>query len=408
MTQIKDVNFIVVDIETTGSHSKDDRITDIAAVQVRDGEIIDIFQSLVNPRKHIPEFIQNMTGITNELVRNAPEERDVLEEYRQFIDKENTVFVAHNANFDHYFIKHSVERLFGATDYHEVLCTVKLARKILPKSQKVNLTSLSEYYGIPIFMRHRALGDAFATAKALVIMLRTLETEHDITTLSQLQNFATKSRKRLKLANPQKDELAKRIEDVPMCIGVYKLYDANGEVIHQDIANNLKRKLTTLLDPNFLTSPIMQKKMEEVVDFEFIDTPTELHALLLLEQFNGDSESEPNQMDLFATQTDEERISMVYVDPDNQMGKTVSIYFIRDGVLIDHIDFGKSANPDIIDSTLDYIYSNGNPKNNITAAEIRTVKKWLSREPDLGNKFVINNNHKSISNKIKQYISSCY
>jgi excinuclease UvrABC nuclease subunit len=257
-------------------------------------------------------------------------------------------------------------------------------------------------------MRHRALGDAFATAKALVIMLRTLETEHDITTLSQLQNFAKKSRKRLKLANPQKDELEQRAKEAPMCIGIYKLYNADGEVIHQDIANNLKRKLTTLLDPNFLTSPIMQKKMEEVVDFEFIDTPTELHALLLLDEFNGDSESEPNQMDLFTTHTPEEAIDMVYIDPDNKMGKTVSIYFIRDGVLIDHIDFGKNANTNIIDNTLDYIYSNGNPKKNITTAEIRTVKKWLSREPDLGNKFVINNNHKSISKKIKQYISSCY
>ncbi len=408
MTQIKDVNFIVVDIETTGSHSKDDRITDIAAVQVRDGEIIDIFQSLVNPRKHIPEFIQNMTGITNELVRNAPEERDVLEEYRQFIDQNNTVFVAHNANFDHYFIKHSVERIFGATDYHEVLCTVKLARKILPKTQKVNLTSLSEYYGIPIFMRHRALGDAFATAKALVIMLRTLETEHDITNLSQLFDFAKKSRKRLKLANPLKDDLVRRIENVPMCIGVYKLYNSEGEVIHQDIATNLKRKLTTLFDPNFLTSPIMQKKMEEVVDFEFIDTPTELHALLLLDQFNGDTESEPNQMDLFAPANLEQGIDMVYIDPDNRMGKTVSIYLIRDGILIDHIDFGTKANTNIIDSILDDVYTNGNPRESTTPAEKKTVQKWLSREPDLGNKFIINGDFSSVSKKIKQYISSCY
>lgn len=408
MTQIKDVNFIVVDIETTGSHSKEDRITDIAAVQVRDGEIIDIFQSLVNPRKHIPEFIQNMTGITNKLVRNAPEERDVLEEYRQFIDKENTVFVAHNANFDHYFIKHAVERVFGVTDFHEVLCTVKLARKILPKSQKVNLSSLSNYYGIPIFMRHRALGDAFATAKALVIMLRTLETEHHITTLSQLQNFAKKSRKRLKLANPQKDDLISRIENVPMCIGVYKLYDADGNILHQDVTNNLKRKLKTLFDPNFLTSPIMQKKMSEVVDFDFFDTPTELHALLLLNKFNGSSETEQQQMDLFDDELSEEEVNMVYINPDNKIGNTVSIYFIRDGALVDHIDFGKSANTNIIDSALDYIYTNGNPKENITPAEKRTVKKWLSREPDLGNKFIIGNDYSSISKKIKQYISSCY
>lgn len=408
MTLIKDVNFFVVDIETTGSHSKQDRITDIAAVQIRDGEIIDIYQSLVNPHKHIPEFIQNMTGITNELVSNAPEERDVLTEYRKFIDKENSVFVAHNANFDHYFIKHSVERLFGSTDFHDVICTVKLARKILPKTQKVNLTSLSEYYGIPIFMRHRALGDAFATAKALVIMLRTLENEHDIKTLSQLHSFIKKSRRRLKIANPQKDELLERISNVPMCVGIYKLYNANGEIIHQDIANNLHRKLNSLFDPNFLTSPIMQKKMAEVVDFEFIDTPTELHALLLLNKDNGNYEVQPKQMDLFENNEKEESLNIVYIDPDNKMGKTVSIYFIRDGALIDHMDFGKDANTNIIDSALDYIYSNGNPKEDALPSEKETVKKWLSREPDLGNKFIINSDYKKVLKDIKNYIRSCY
>jgi DNA polymerase III epsilon subunit family exonuclease len=408
MTLIKDVNFFVVDIETTGSHSKQDRITDIAAVQVKDGEIIDIFQSLVNPHKHIPEFIQNMTGITNELVSNAPEERDVLTEYRKFIDKENSVFVAHNANFDHYFIKHSVERLFGSSDFHDVICTVKLARKILPKTQKVNLTSLSEYYGIPIFMRHRALGDAFATAKALVIMLRTLENEHDIKLLSQLHNFIKKSRRRLKIANPQKDELLERISNVPMCVGIYKLYNASGEIIHQDIANNLHRKLSSLFDPNFLTSPIMQKKMTEVVDFEFLDTPTELHALLLLNRDNGDYKVEPKQMDLFNSNDEDESVNVVYIDPDNRMGKTVSIYFIRDGALIDHMDFGKNANTNIIDSALDYIYSNGNPKDNISPLEQETVKKWLSREPDLGNKFFISSDYKEVLKDIKNYIRSCY
>jgi len=257
-------------------------------------------------------------------------------------------------------------------------------------------------------MRHRALGDAFATSKALVTMLRVLETEHDITTISQLHNFVKKSRRRLKIANPQRDDLLKRIKEVPMCIGIYKLYDSDGQVIHQDIANNLNRKLASLFDPNFLTSPLMQKKMAKVVDFEFIDTPTELHALLLQNKSNGDYEVKPNQMDLFEEEVKDETVDLVYIDPDNKMGKTVSIYFIRDGALIDHLEFGKSANTNIIDSALDYIYSNGNPKSDIPQSEKDTVKKWLSREPDLGNKFVITKDKKKVAMDIKNYIRSCY
>ena len=93
MSKLENTNFFVVDVETTGANSKTDRITDIAVVHVRGGEIIDIFDSLVNPRMPIPEFIQNMTGITDELVRNAPEEKEILSQYRDFISLENSLLL---------------------------------------------------------------------------------------------------------------------------------------------------------------------------------------------------------------------------------------------------------------------------------------------------------------------------
>ncbi|PKL78462.1 MAG: hypothetical protein CVV25_11575 [Ignavibacteriae bacterium HGW-Ignavibacteriae-4] len=403
MSKLDNTNFFVVDVETTGANSKTDRITDIAVVHVLGGEIIDTFHSLVNPRQPIPEFIQEMTGITNELVRNAPDERDVLPAYRDFISKDNSIFVAHNANFDHFFIRNTMIRNYGESLEHELLCTVKLARKILPKTQKVNLTSLAQYFNIPIFMRHRALGDAFATAKALIKMLDILEAEYGITTRKELNDFERKSRRRFKVSNENIDRLKEQFNRVPERQGVFYLYDSNGNRIYSDKADNIRQKLNSYLDPNYLSSVRMKEIMDNTASVEYFDTPSELHSDLKLGKTHNES-----PLELFGNGSlSENHSNIIYLDSNNRLGKTVGVFLIKDGLLANHLEIGTNASTFIIESAIEDIYYNtskieGNNNDRII------VRKWLSKEPDLGNKIEVNGDKTKMMREIRNYISSCY
>lgn len=403
MSKLDNTNFFVVDVETTGSNSRTDRITDIAVVHVLGGEIIDTFHSLINPRQPIPIFIQDMTGITDNLVRNAPDEKDVLPQYRDFISKDNSIFVAHNANFDHFFIRNTMIRNYGASVEHEILCTVKLARKLLPKSQKVNLTSLAQYFNIPIFMRHRALGDAFATAKALIKMLEILDTEYGITTRKELNEFERKTRRRFKVKNDNIEQLISQIAETPESQGVFYLYDNNGERIYTDKADNIRQKLQLYLNPDYLSSPKMKEIMDRAASVEYIDTPSELHSDLKLGKSHYES-----PLELFGSDDQPENHSnIIYIDANNRYGKTVGIFLIRDGLLANHLEIGTSASTFIIESAIeDTYYSDANSTGNTNDRII--VRKWLSQEPDLGNKFEVDGDKIKLMRDIKYYISSCY
>jgi DNA polymerase III epsilon subunit family exonuclease len=403
MSKLDRTNFFVVDVETTGANSKTDRLTDIAVVHVLGGEIIDTFHSLINPRQPIPEFIQEMTGITNELVRNAPDEREVLPEYKEFISKDNSIFVAHNANFDHFFIRNTMIRNYGASLEHEILCTVKLARKILPKSQKVNLTSLAQYFNIPIFMRHRALGDAFATAKALIKMLDILEVEYGITTRKDLNEFERKTRRRFKVSDEKRNHLLKLFENSPSSQGVYYLYDDDGNRIYADKADNINHKLITFLDPNYLSSSRMKEILELTASVEYFDTPSELHSDLKL----GKNHNE-YPLELFNHNNQiENHSNLVYIDTNNRLGKTVGLFLIKDGLLANHLEIGTSASTFIVESAIEDTYYN--PSKLVGSDNDRIiVRKWLSKEPDLGNKIIVNGDKSLLMREIKNYISSCY
>ncbi len=403
MSTLDKTNFFVVDVETTGANSRTDRLTDIAVVHVLGGEIIDTFHSLVNPRQPIPEFIQDMTGITNQLVKNAPDEKDVLPAYKDFISKDNSIFVAHNANFDHFFIRNTMIRNYGVSVEHEILCTVKLARKILPKTQKVNLTSLAQYFNIPIFMRHRALGDAFATAKALIKMLDILKTEYGITTRKELNDFERKSRRRFKVKNEIIDQLMIQVNELPQCQGVFYLYDSDGNRIFASKADNIKQKLLSYLDPNYLSSNMMKEIIERTERIEHFDTVSELHSDLKLCNIHHE-----NPLELFGNNsTPENHSNIIYIDSNNRTGGTVSVFLIKDGLLANHIEIGTNANSHILESVIeDTYYTNSDIQGNDNERII--VRKWLSKEPDLGNKFEVKSDKKKLYTDLKNYISSCY
>lgn len=189
MKAFADCRFVVVDVETTGTSPRTgDRVTEVAAVVLENGRIDDVFQSLVNPGRPIPAFITSLTGISNAMVAGAPSFHDIAGALAQTL--EAGTFVAHNAPFDWGFLAMEFER----ADRPEVLtgsplCTVRLARRLLAHLPRRNLDSVAWHYGISIESRHRALGDARATALVLQGLLRDADRLHGIDTLDALREW---------------------------------------------------------------------------------------------------------------------------------------------------------------------------------------------------------------------------
>jgi DNA polymerase-3 subunit epsilon len=169
---LSSLSFAVVDVETTGGRAHmGDRITEIAVVTVRDGAVVDVFETLVNPERSIPPFITRLTNISWEMVRDKSPFRDVCADVLRALD--GHVFVAHNATFDWRFVSAEVARSTGRELTGRRLCTVRLSRRLLPQLRSRSLDWVARHYGveIPAGMRHRAAGDALATARCLLRLL---------------------------------------------------------------------------------------------------------------------------------------------------------------------------------------------------------------------------------------------
>lgn len=157
--------YVVVDVETTGGNHSSHRVTEVGMVKVQYGRVVDVWQSLVNPQRHIPRRITELTGIDDEMVRTAPVFAEVAEEVEQFLA--GAVFVAHNVNFDYGFIKREFERTGGSLRLPK-LCTVRLSRQYFPGLPSYSLGRLCNSLGITLTRHHRALADAQAAAEVLL------------------------------------------------------------------------------------------------------------------------------------------------------------------------------------------------------------------------------------------------
>ena len=161
--------FAVVDIESTGSVANQDKITEIAVV-ITDGEKeIDRFETLVNPQQPITPFVVKLTGITNEMVKDAPLFEEVAPGLFQLL--KGKVFVAHNVNFDYKFIKQAFFEC-GISFDEKRLCTVRLSREIIPGMPSYNLGKLTRSLGIGLNRAHRAMPDTEATAELFELMFK--------------------------------------------------------------------------------------------------------------------------------------------------------------------------------------------------------------------------------------------
>jgi DNA polymerase III subunit epsilon len=168
--RLTNLSYAVVDVETTGgSPLRGHRITEVAAVIVRGGCVVDCFEALVNPERSIPPLITRLTHITQAMVRDQPTFREIAPRLVEIL--EGHVFVAHNAAFDRRFVGIEVFQAGGRWTAPGILCTVRMARRLLPHLRRRSLDQVAHHYGIRIEGRHRAMGDAMATAKCLIRLL---------------------------------------------------------------------------------------------------------------------------------------------------------------------------------------------------------------------------------------------
>ena len=156
-------DYVVLDVETTGLSKHYCKITEIAALKIKDNKIIDKFQSLVNPECLIPEFITNLTGIDNELVKYEKPIKDIIPRFIDFLGED--IMVGHNVGFDYGFINYNTEKYLEKSILNPRLCTIKLSKRLLPDLASRKLASLCDYFEITNDNAHRAMGDCVATNK---------------------------------------------------------------------------------------------------------------------------------------------------------------------------------------------------------------------------------------------------
>jgi len=184
---LSEIDFVVVDVEATAARGTPPRVIEIGACRVRAGEIIAEYETLLNPDLPLPRFIAELTGISSEMLASAPQFAEVAESWLSFAA--DSVIAAHNSNFDLTLLNQEINRVFpGSRMRNPELCTVQLARRTLPGLDNYNLDALADHFGFEIKQRHRAAGDARATARVLSGLMDELEIR-GVRTLADLRKF---------------------------------------------------------------------------------------------------------------------------------------------------------------------------------------------------------------------------
>jgi len=259
--------YAIVDIETTGSYASANGITEVA-IYVFDGkQIVDKFETLINPGQPIPRYIQSFTGITDEMVANAPDFEKVAEKIFCLLNE--NVFIAHNVNFDYSFLKSHLLRA-GHDLRAKKLCTVRLSRKIFPGFSSYSLGNLCRFLEININNRHRAGGDAEATVKVFGKLLE--NDKEDFIGKSLLRN----SKEQSLPPNVPKQHF----EVLPTTPGVYYFHDAKGKIIYVGKAINIRNRVNSHFSNNS-ESRQKQNFITHIHSISYKSCATELMACIL-------------------------------------------------------------------------------------------------------------------------------
>lgn len=272
--QFENAEYCVFDFETTGTSAKFDKVIEIGIVKIRNGKIVDTFQSFINPGRQIPYSITLLTGITNSDVIEAPYFEELYPRIIDFIG--DSILVAHHLNFDYSFLKQECLSANLEVPSNPAICTLKLAKRLFPELPSKSLGSLTKHFKIRHRNIHRGLGDAMATAKILLKMFSYLRNEHNAETAADIINFQNiPSSKPFKVI---KKKLAEDLSNVPDAPGVYFFKNSKDEIIYIGKAKSLKQRISNY----FLNNT--PRKTKEIVRkahrIDFQKTNTELTALL--------------------------------------------------------------------------------------------------------------------------------
>jgi len=184
--ELDNIPYIIIDIETTGLYPEKSEIIEIGAIKTDGTKAVDVFTTLIEPEAEIPKEIETLTGISQEMTLGKPRAKQALSELLSFI--KNDVLVAHNSDFDIPFIKHHLQKQLKKDINNKVLCTMKIARAVVPGIKNYKLHTLAEHLGVPVMNRHRAMGDAETTYHVWTKLIEVLSSK-DIKTLERTERF---------------------------------------------------------------------------------------------------------------------------------------------------------------------------------------------------------------------------
>ena len=258
--------YAIIDLETTGGRAARDRITEVAVV-LHDGEkVLQHWETLLNPECYIPQGITELTGISQEMVQDAPKFFEVAKEIVELT--RDAVFVAHNVRFDYAFLCEEFKRL-GFTYSRKQLCTLRLSRQAFPGLPSYSLGKLAESLGVSLNNRHRAMGDARATAEIFRLILQKHQLREEATRIINMG---------IRESSLPLGITLEKIHSLPEACGVYYLHDAQGHVVYVGKSINIRKRVAEHFADN---SSKAAKLRGMVSDISFELTGSELVALLL-------------------------------------------------------------------------------------------------------------------------------
>jgi DNA polymerase-3 subunit epsilon len=255
--------YAIIDLETTGGKFDAESITDIAIIKYNGNKVLDKFYSLINPEKKIDSFVEKLTGINNNMLKNAPKFYNIAKRIINLT--EDCIIVAHNVSFDYRVLKTEFRRL-GYNYKRKTLCTIKLSKKLIPNKTSYSLEKLVKILGIPIKRNHRAFDDANATFN----LFKLLE-DHDLN-----KKILKKEIKNSDL-NSISESILKSIDKIPSETGLYYFYNEKKIVIFIGSSSNLKKKVLN----HFLKNNIKEKSfIKEIIKITFSLTGNQTIAVL--------------------------------------------------------------------------------------------------------------------------------
>ncbi len=255
--------YAILDIETTGGKFNEEGITEIAIHKFDGHKVVDKFISLVNPEKEIQPFVVNLTGINNKMLRTAPKFFEVAKRIIEIT--EDTVLVAHNAQFDYRILRTEFRRL-GFNFERKTLCTVDLSKMLLPDAESYSLGKLVRSLGIPVSDRHRANGDALATIKLFKLLLAKDSEKIIIKDTIRKESQGELSEKQLDI-----------VRDVPNKTGIFYMHNKDGDIIYLSKSTDIKKKVNQLFTKSGDRSRKLAKDTKKVT---YEETGNELVAIL--------------------------------------------------------------------------------------------------------------------------------